>query len=146
MDYASVETMAFHLSLQLQALEERGLSLLYWQRTDVGVMQGEGEGESTYVLLNLTQLVPLNKKDKTLIVLTYPTVYPFPKDVCAPEVLSMAALPFITHRGASYYSLALLCLNVLGMTLEDLRGTKLFYFLERCMKDEPRERRLLAIF
>jgi hypothetical protein len=152
MDYASVETMAFHVSLQLQVLEEKGYSLLFMKRTDIMVMRGEEEGEEKeeplYLLYNLTQLVPLNNKDKTQLVLNYPTVYPFDKEVCAPEVMKMSVLPFITSKSASYYSLALLCLKVMQMTtsLDDLRGTKLFYFLERCLKDDPSERINLPIF
>jgi hypothetical protein len=135
MKYNEVETMAFHLSLQLQVLEEKGYSLLFLQASDVVILD-----EQLYLLSNLEQLVPLNKKDIKQIVLNYPTCYPFPKEVCAPEVLKMSALPFVCSKSACYYSLGLLCLKVLHMSLEDLRGSKLFYFLERCLKDEPKER------
>ena len=135
MKYNEVETMAFHLSLQLQVLEEKGYSLLFLQASDVVILD-----EQLYLLRNLSQLVPLNKKDIKQIVLNYPTCYPFPKEVCAPEVLKMSALPFVCSKSACYYSLGLLCLKVLHMSLDDLRGTKLFYFLERCLKDEPKER------
>jgi hypothetical protein len=137
MEYNEVETMAFHLSLQLQVLEERGFSLLFLQASDVVILD-----EQLYLLSNLEQLVPLNKKDIKQIVLNYPTCYPFPKEVCAPEVLKMSALPFVCSKSACYYSLGLLCLKVLHMSLEDLRGSKLFYFLERCLKNEPKERHL----
>jgi len=147
MNYAAVETMACHLSIQLQALERRGYSLLFWQLSDIVVFATDEDNKGIYVLANLAQLV--RKKDEMHIVLNYPAIYPFPKDVCAPEVLTMAALPFITHKGASYYSLALLCLKALQLSLEDLhllRGTKLYYFLERCLKDDPSERILLITF
>ena len=80
------------------------------------------------------------KKDTKQLVLNYPTVFPFPRERCAPELLKMDALPFRTHRSASYYSLALVCLKMVHMPLEKLKGTKLFYFLERCLKSEPSER------
>ena len=136
-----VETMAFHLSLQLHVLEEKGFSLLFLQASDVVVID-----EQLYLLSNLSQLVPLQKKkDMKQIVLTYPTCYPFPKEVCAPEVLKMSVLPFVTSKSACYYSLGLLCLKALHLSLEDLRGTRLFYFLERCLKDEPKERSLIFL-
>ncbi len=144
LSYAETETMALHLSLQLQVLEERGFSLLFWQLTDILPIKlfdrnkkdgGEGEGVM-YLLVNLSQLVSLHKKNTAMMILNYPTVYPFPKDVCAPEVLAMETLPFITYKGASYYSLALLCLKASGLTLEALRGTKLYYFLKRCLKEQ----------
>ena len=139
-----VETMAKHLSLQLQVLESLGYSLLFWQAADILWMN-----KQFYLLADLTHLVPLHKKNFDQIVLTYPTVFPLPKSECAPEVLQMKALPFITHKSCSYYSLALLCLAKLNLSLAEmpdvLHGTKLFYFLERCLKEEPSERLLINV-
>jgi len=157
MNYIDVETLAFHLSLQLRLLEERGFSLLFLQPSDILVVSvpvqvqketssgcsgcSSGCSGCLYIIANMKQLVPLHKKNRNTIVLTYPTVYPFPKEVCAPEVMNMSVLPFITHKSAIYYSMALLCLRMLRMlSLDDLRGTKLYYFLRRCMKENPEER------
>jgi len=145
MTYHEVETMAMHLMLQLQALERRGCSLLFWQASDILFVY-----QKYYLLANLTQLVPLQKnkaKAKAAVapeqlVLNYPALFPFPPAVCAPELLKMNALPFITNKSASYYSLALLCLAKLNLSLETLQGTKLYYFLERCLKTGPNERLL----
>jgi hypothetical protein len=137
MPYTAVERMTRQLVQQLQALEARGYTLFFWQGADILLVN-----EEYYLLANLTQLVPIKYKQ---LVLNYPTVYPFPSAVCAPELLKMAALPFITHKSASYYSLALLCLSKLNLSLETLQGTKLYYFLERCLKEEPSERYLYYI-
>jgi hypothetical protein len=142
MDYHDVETMAFHLSIQLHYLEDKGFSLLFWQPSDILIMC-DGLDKKIYLLANLTQMVPLDKKNKNELVLIYPTVFPFPKERCAPELLKMNALPFRTHRSASYYSLAMLCL--LYLSLDEIKGSRLFYFLERCLKTEPTERSLLYI-
>ena len=102
-----------------------------------------------YLSILLLFLNYLQKKNFDQIVLTYPTVFPLPKRECAPEVLQMKALPFITHKSCSYYSLALLCLAKLNLSLAEmphvLHGTKLFYFLERCLKEEPVERLLINV-
>ena len=148
MTFTEVEDFAFQLSLQLAALEARGWTLLFWQPSDLSVIKDSDK--KRYVLSNLSQLVPLSKKDPTQLVLVYPAVYPLPPAICAPELLKMTALPWITHRSASYYSLALLCLDLLDIKmdskgLEDLRGTKLFYFLERCLLADPRERMCLYL-
>ena len=140
-NYAAAETMALQLSLQIQALEEMGYTMLFIRPSDILVL--DRAGDNKFILANLSQRVPLYKKDKSCFLLDYPTVYPFPKEVCAPEVVAMAAIPFISPRSAAYYSLAVLCLNMLRMTLDDLQGTKLFYFLERCLKEKPTERQLL---
>ena len=140
--FPELETLAFHLSLQLQALEARGFTLLFWQPSDILVVV-LSTGQHLYILAHLAQLVSLHKKDTKQLVLNYPTVFPFPRERCAPELLKMDALPFITQRSASYYSLGLLCLGLLrfiNLSLEEIQGTKLFYFLERCLKEDPAER------
>ena len=141
LDYPALEQLAFQLTLQLQVMEAHGFTLLFWQPSDI--LQINMNNETIYLLANLSQMVPLAKKDTTQLVLVYPTVYPLPAMYCAPELLKMAALPFRTHRSASYYSLALLCLRLGQLSLAKLEGTKLFYFLERCLKAEPSERMLL---
>ena len=153
MPYSDVETVAFQLTLQLQTLEAQGFTLLFWQPSDILHIRSEAirsepirsEAINLYILSNLSQLVPLNKKDIKQLVLVYPTVYPLPSERCAPELLKIPVLPFITHRSASYYSLALLCLKQLNLSLDKIEGTKLFYFLERCLKETPSERKLIYI-
>ena len=144
MSFDEVETMARHLSFQLQILEDHGCSLLFWQSADILWLN-----KKIYLLADLTQLVPLHKKIPTQLVLNYPAIFPLPKRECAPELLQMKALPFITDKSCSYYSLALLCLAKLNLSLEEfqgqLQGTKLFYFLERCLKEEPSERLLINV-
>ncbi len=140
MDYTEVSEMAFQLSLQLSALEAHGFTLLFWDTRDISVLEVKHLSEKLYILTNLEQQVPLDKKDRNQLVLVYPKVYPLPAELCAPELLKMDVLPFRTHRSASYYSLALVCLKMVHMPLEKLKGTKLFYFLERCLKSEPSER------
>ena len=81
----------------------------------------------------------------THLVLNYPKIYPFPANCCAPELLKITELPFTTHKSASYYSLALLCLHTLNISLDDLQGTKLFHFLERCLHINAEERVLLYL-
>jgi hypothetical protein len=144
LDYPALEQLAFQLTLQLQVMEAHGFTLLFWQPSDIlQINSTQMNNETIYLLANLSQMVPLHEKDPTQLVLVYPTVYPLPAAYCAPELLKMAALPFRTHRSASYYSLALLCLRLGQLSLAKLEGTKLFYFLERCLKAEPSERMLL---
>jgi len=143
--FAAVDALAFQLALQLRALEARGQTLLFWQSSAIWVLERADRPEKLYLLTDLGQRVALAKKDETQLVLVYPTVYPLPPDLCAPELLKINALPFRTHRSASYYSLALMCLRLLQLPLPELNGTKLFYFLERCLKTEPNERLCLYL-
>ena len=139
LDYDHVETMAYQLTLQLQFLEEQGMTLLFWRPQDILVVDFVVDGKM-FLLANLSQLVPLSEKEPDNLVLKYPAIYPFPAECCAPELLTLTELPFITHKNVSYYSLALLCLQVVNLyapnlSLEELQGTKLFYFIERCLKE-----------
>jgi len=145
--YAALDTMAFQLALQLAIIEKRGYTLLFWQPSDILVVELKKERDTLklYILTNFSQIVSLHKKDQTQLVLVYPSVFPLPADKCAPELLDIKVLPLITHKSASYYSLALLCLHFTHLSLAELKGTKLFYFLERCLKKEPKERMLIYL-
>jgi hypothetical protein len=141
MAYAEVEQMAMQLVRQLQLLEARGYTILFWQPSAILVTLFQ-TGQTLYLLAGGAPYVPLDKKDASLLVLRYP---PLLTEWCAPELRKIPALPFLTHRSASYYSLALVCLAQTHLSLAELQGTKLFYFLERCLKHDPKERLLLYL-
>ena len=158
--YDEIETLALHLSLQVKILEKRGFTMLYLQSEDIIRIRincnGNGNGNEIkrggnfyiYLLADLNQMVPLDKQNYNIFVLNYPKVYPFPNNVCAPELHNISMLPFTTHRSAIYYSVGLLCLHLLkrqNLSLNNLRDTPLFYFLERCLKEEPLDRMCLFI-
>jgi hypothetical protein len=145
--YPNVDAMAFQLALQLATMENRGYTLLFWQPSDILVVELKRKRDTLklYILANFAQLVPLQKKDETQLVLVYPSVFPLPADKCAPELLYITVLPLITHKSASYYSLAIMCLKLVNLSLAELKGTKLFYFLERCLKKDPKERMLIYL-
>jgi len=154
--YDEIETIALHLSLQVKILEKRGFTMLYLQSDDIIRVRINGNGNEIkkerdfyiYLLADLNQLVPLDKQDYNNFVLNYPKVYPFPKNVSAPELHNISILPFTSHRSAIYYSVGLLCLQLLNtqnLSLNNLCDTPLFYFLERCLKEEPFERMCLFI-
>ena len=154
--YDEIETIALHLSLQVKILEKRGFTMLYLQSEDIIRIRINGNENKRgrdfdfyiYLLADLNQMVPLDKQNYNIFVLNYPKVYPFPKNVCAPELHNISMLPFTTHHSAIYYSVGLLCLHLLkgqNLSLTNLRDTPLFYFLERCLKKEPLDRMCLFI-
>ena len=85
------------------------------------------------------------KKD-ALLSFTYPLKFSeTAKELLAPELrekLAAKVLPFTTSISVGYYSLAKLCLKCLALEeqLEVLRGSKMYYFFERCLRVEPAER------
>jgi len=149
LDYPSAEKMAFNLSLQLKELENMGLTLSYWTPADIIVVN-----DSSFLLGNLHNLVKLDIPNSFNIRLNYPIIYDDGSNhidyqeksaMIAPEILKMDGLPFITHRSASYYSLGKLCLHCIDHSLAELAGTKLFYFVERCMLEPIEQRSCLFI-
>lgn len=149
LDYPRTEKMAFNLSLQLKELENMGFTLSYWTPADILVVN-----DSSFLLGNLHNFVKLDIPNSFNITLNYPIIYNDGSNhidyqeksvMIAPEILKMDGLPFITHRSASYYSLGKLCLHCIDHSLAELAGTKLFYFVERCMLEPIEQRSCLFI-
>jgi hypothetical protein len=65
----------------------------------------------------------------------------------APEVEKVDTLPSLVNMSAIYYSIALLCLECMGISREmrEIRGSKLYYMLGRCLRHDPQRREFLYI-
>jgi len=76
----------------------------------------------------------------------------------SPELHNVSSIPIIIHYKTIFYSLGLFIINNLvdDLTNNDtqevlmdcnvnIRGTKLYYFLERCLQDEPSKRFLIYV-
>ena len=141
--YKQVQDIAFQLYLQIHILEQLGFTMLFLQKSDILVITIKDK--LFYFIANLSQIVPIYNKSPDYLILKYISVSSFPQNVCAPEIYHAKSLPFITHKTAVYYSIGLLCLKLLNLSLNNLKGTKLFYFLERSMNSDPSKRSLLFL-
>jgi len=76
----------------------------------------------------------------------------------SPELHNVSSIPIIVHYKTIFYSLGLFIINnlvdeltsndiqeVLLDCIVNIRGTKLYYFLERCLQDEPTKRFLIYV-
>jgi hypothetical protein len=63
----------------------------------------------------------------------------------APELKSIQELPAISSHKAIFYSLAAIILHCLQVGLEVLKPTKLYFFLDRCLEEDPANRMFLYI-
>jgi len=76
----------------------------------------------------------------------------------SPELHNVSSIPIIIHYKTIFYSLGLFIINnlvddltnndtqeVLMDCIVNIRGTKLYYFLERCLQDEPTKRFLIYV-
>ena len=130
--------LAQHLYLQLNILESTySKSLTFIRLSDITVINN-----NIFIISNLENIVNLHNNTEILIICPSTN---FDHKTCAPELLHIKILPFITHKSASYYSIGLLCLHVLNMRMDEINHTRLFYFLSRCLNKIPQMRKCLFI-
>ena len=158
MDYELVEALILHIGLQMLTLQKHKKGVLFLSLNDIIVIdyklfflgnlqyvldiKGEGAGAGAGASANadeqliLSYPMKLSKEDERFL---------------APEVLQgKKVLPFITSITAGYYSLAKLCVYCLGLDVGDLTlgpimGSKMYFFLQRCLAKEPSERGFLYL-
>jgi hypothetical protein len=63
----------------------------------------------------------------------------------SPELLKITEIPFKINYKTIYYSLGLLILDIFHIQLDDIKESKLYYFLIRCLNDNIKERFLLYL-
>jgi hypothetical protein len=135
LSYDEALQLLFCLSEQLFHLENRGGSYLTIDPAKVFVVD-----DIHFIYLD-DQVVILNKINNTIKIIT-----PFSKNSLhlAPELKEADKLPLIISHKCIYYSAGSLLASCL-IPLEQLKGTKLHSFLERCLEEDPAERTLLYI-
>jgi hypothetical protein len=147
LDYLHVEKMILDLGVQMLVLAKYQTGLCGLTLDAISVLN-----EDLFLLTDLQQVRAFKKVKAvtapSLLAFTYPiTVTDSDQAFLAPELrekLEAKVLPFTTTRSVGYYSLAKLCLACLQLeNLEPLQGSKLYYFLERCLQVEPSEREFL---
>jgi hypothetical protein len=142
-NYDDVERLIFQIGLQISILHKYNKGIFFLSLDDIIVI------DKNFFLLSSLQHV-LNIKDNKLM-LTYPMKFSKKDEMfLAPEVLNVKkVLPFIISISVGYYSLAKLCIYCLGlggdMLLGSIMGSKMYFFLERCLAKEPDERTFLYI-
>jgi hypothetical protein len=135
LSYDEVLELLFCLSEQLFHLENRGGSYLTIDPAKVFVV------DDIHFLYLDDRVLPLDKNTNTMKITT-----PFSKKLphLAPELKKADKLPFFIYKSCIYYSTGSLLASCL-IPLEQLKGTKLHSFLERCLEEDPAERTLLYI-
>ncbi len=146
-DYAAAVDMLHCLVPQLETLLARGKGMPSIEAEDVIVLGG-----GWYRLAGLHRAWPLQEGGD--LTCTAPPV----SRTCAspgtlggeclpPELQGALSLPISCTVQASYFSLAMLLRQALGLqgSLAPLAGSKLYYCLKRCLRPEPAKRQLFFI-
>lgn len=140
-DYHKSLRLAICLGEQLMALAEVGYGITHIDPEDIMVIN-----ENWYLLTNFDNISQLNDNKSTIKILS-----PIPDSkFSAPEIKNIKTLPVEIDQSCSYYSVALLCLYVLGLTkdskdLKRLSPSSLYFLLERCLVNNPKERVFLLL-
>ena len=134
LDYHQAVQLALNLGTQVVALAELGKGLISLRQDDVIVCAG-------FLIGNLSDAVAL-EEDRLEIIRAVDC-----HSCAAPEVGKVDTLPSIVDMSAIYYSIALLCLECMGISREmrEIRGSKLYYLLDRCLRHDPQTREFLYI-
>jgi len=145
MTYELSELLILHIGLQMQVLHTYKKGVFFFNLDDIIVIN-----KTFFFLSNLCHVLDTDPDDQ--LILTYPMKFSKQDEAfLAPEVLTgRKVLPFITSISAGYYSLAKLCVYCLGLEgekdeLGSIMGSKMYFFLERCLAKEPRERVFLYL-
>ena len=70
-------------------------------------------------------------------------IQPFKEQFVSPELLQIKNIPAKVDYRTAYYSLGLMVMHLL--TGEEVKGTKLFALLNRCLAEDPKRRAIMFI-
>ena len=133
LSYDDALQLALSLTKQINHLEQRKGAYFTLDPSKIFVLD-----ERHFIYLD-EQVFPLHKNQ------TIQITRPFSKKRdLAPELLAIDKLPCYTSHKCCYYSLGALVSSYL-IPLEQLKGTKLHSFLQRCLEKDPEERTLLYL-
>ena len=137
LDYHQGLQLSMCLAVQMAALVSINKGVLFFSDKDITILDDEW-----FLLTNLDNVVPII--DNNTIMLSHPISF---HGFLSPEIKNISELPFKTNISCSYYSLALLVIDAMGIdpSLDQIAESKLYYFLNRCLQENPEKRFILFI-
>jgi hypothetical protein len=144
MNYEEVELLILQIGQQMMVLEKYKKGIFFLNLTDIIVID-----EKFFLLDSLDHV--LNRYKQEQLLLSYPMKFTKADErFLAPELKGgLKTLPFYTSVTVGYYSLAKLCIYCLALddenNLDPLKGSKMFFFLSRCLQVKPEERYFLYL-
>jgi hypothetical protein len=159
-DYQTILFMLHNIGKQLLHLEENNKGILFFDLEDIIVIN-----DNTFVFINVDKILESKNRLFTLM-----TPIQMKSLFLSPELKGKLTLPLEIYNTSSYYSLALLLIYCLyGTTfftqniqniqniqsnkdstkkfsfLDAIFSTNLYYFLIRCLKLDPYQRKFIYI-
>lgn len=146
LDYEQVEHMILHIGLQMMILEKSNRGVFFFNLDDIIVI------DHVFFLVGKLDHVLSRYKQEQLL-LSYPMKFTkTDQQFLAPELQNglIDTLPFYTSITVGYYSLAKLCIYCLDLhdsiaNLDQIKDSKMYFFLLRCLQVDPQERFFLYL-
>lgn len=134
LDYHQAVQLALNLGTQIVALAKLGRGLISLRQDDVIVCDG-------FIIGDLSDTVAI--EEWKLEIVRAVDLH----SGAAPEVHELDTLPSLVNMSAIYYSIAVLCLDCMDISreMQEIKGSKLYYLLNRCMRPDPQTREFLYI-
>jgi hypothetical protein len=132
LNYEQCTIMILDIGGQIEILRENGLGLLYLTPDDITITS-----DGSYLLTPLENPVSCDIDG----MLSVERPFKYNALTMAPELQKINKLPSKVFYTCIYYSLKYIAIKMIGVdSLKKLYPTKLFYLLERCCVDEPKDR------
>lgn len=132
LNYNECTRLILDIGGQLESLRENGLGLLYLTADDITITS-----DGSYLLTPSENPLSCDKSGMLLI----DTPFTYNEDTMAPELKEIDTLPSKVYYTSVYYSLKPLVLKLIGIErVKKLYPTKLYYLIERCSVDDPKNR------
>ena len=134
LNYHQAVLLVLNLGSQIAALAKVGKGLISLRQDDVIVCDG-------FIIGNLSGTVAL--EGMKLEIVRAVDLH----SGAAPEMHELDTLPSLVNMSAIYYSIAVLCLECMDISrdMQEIKGSKLYYLLKRCMRPDPQTREFLYI-
>lgn len=148
LDYESCLRLIICIGIQIYILKINNLGMVYLSLNDIIVID-----DKWFIINPESQNIYNINKDKN-ITINYPISLGC---YIGPELKNMKSLPYNIYYTSAYYSLALICIYSLNLNKQNpseertstdykkLINSQLYFILERCLEEDPKERIFMII-
>ena len=136
LSYQQAVRMTLDLSAQLAKLHENKKGFI-----SISKQQVEMIGENSFIIKDIDLFRVKSNGD---LLISKPFTF---NNLMAPELKTLNTLPEIVNSNVGYYSICMLVISLLNIegNLDRLKPTKLYFLMERILKETPSKRRFIYI-
>ena len=134
--YGEAIQLFFNIETQLELLEKDNMGILFLSPNKIFILNNH------FIVLDESALFQMENKKLFIN-------RPFEKHTqfMSPEVNAISKIPHRLHPSAVYYSFALMIIKAMGLSEDmiEIKNTKLYFMLKRCLINDPTKRYFIYI-